>query len=135
MNKMQIKRLLGIALLAAIIAVCIHPVFAADYRPLIGKWQRTDGGYVIEIRRVAPDGTLEANYFNPRPINVSAAEWQLKDGYLMVFVKLSDEGYPGSSYTLVYHPDSDRLAGVYFQAALQRKFEVVFERVKPKSGS
>jgi hypothetical protein len=39
--------------------------FAADYRPLVGRWQRTDGGYVIDIRRVEPDGAMEANYYNP----------------------------------------------------------------------
>src|SRR5262245_38211615 len=43
---------------------------------LVGRWQRPDGGYVIEIRNVATNGKLDAGYFNPRPINVARAEWQ-----------------------------------------------------------
>jgi len=42
---------------------------AADFQPLMGLWQRTDGGYVIEIRRIDADGKIAAGYFNPRPIN------------------------------------------------------------------
>jgi hypothetical protein len=35
-----------------------------------GRWQRTEGGYVI---RSAASKRLQAAYFNPRPINVSKA--------------------------------------------------------------
>ena len=38
--------------------------------------------------------------------------------------------YPGSTYTLTYDPASDQLKGVYYQAALQQRFEVVFVRMK-----
>jgi hypothetical protein len=54
----------------------------------------------------------------------------LEDGNLLVFVELRDQGYPGSTYTLAYQPDSDRLVGIYFQAAVQQHFEVVFQRIE-----
>ena len=103
---------------------------AADFRPLIGRWQRTDGGYVIEIRRVATDGAMQAAYFNPRPINVSRATVSEFKDHLKVEVELRDAGYPGSSYTLLYDPDKDALLGFYFQAVQKQNFDVVFVRMK-----
>ncbi len=44
------------------------------FEKLIGLWQRPDGGYLIEIRSVGPNGEMKAAYFNPRPINVAKAE-------------------------------------------------------------
>ncbi len=103
---------------------------AADYQPLIGRWQRTDGGYVIEIKRVASDGTMQAGYFNPRPIHVSRAQAsQLKD-HIKVEVELRDSGYPGSTYTLLYDFDQDVLIGLYYQAVQKQNFDVVFVRMK-----
>lgn len=104
---------------------------ATDYTPLIGRWQRTDGGYVLEIGRVAPSGSLEARYFNPRPINVSYAEASLLNGRIKVDVELRDKGYPGSAYTLIYDPERDTLFGVYHHATSGQNFEVVFVRVRP----
>ena len=102
---------------------------AADYRPLVGRWQRTDGGYVIDIRRVGPDGSMQAGYFNPRPINVSRAQASLVKDYLKVEVELRDTGYPGSSYTLLYDPNKDALLGFYYQAIQRQQFDVVFVRM------
>ena len=104
---------------------------AEDYRPLVGRWQRTDGGYVIDIRRVAPDGSVQAAYFNPRPIHVARAGARQIKGYLAVEVELRDAGYPGSTYTLLYDPDRDLLLGRYYQAAQQQTFEVIFTRMTP----
>ncbi len=104
----------------------------ADPSMVVGRWLRPDGGYVLELSDPAPDGGLKAAYFNPRPINVSRAQWQLKDGYVVVLVVLSDVNYEGSTYFLAYDPDMDRLAGIYFQATLKQRFEVVFQRTKPK---
>ena len=42
-----------------------------DFDRLIGSWVRPDGGYVIEIRKIHPDGKVDAAYFNPSPIHVS----------------------------------------------------------------
>jgi len=102
----------------------------ADFRKLVGRWVRTDTPYVIEIRDVSDDGTLQAAYYNPRPINVSRAVAKEKDGALAVFVELRDVGYPGSTYTLTHDRAKDLLRGVYFQAARQQSFDVAFVRLQ-----
>jgi len=119
-----------IVMLALLLLSTIDAAFAADYRPLIGRWQRTDGGYIIDIRRVAADGAMEAAYFNPRPINVSQANASVFKEHLKVEVELRDTGYPGSSYTLLYDPDKDALLGFYYQAVQKQNFDVVFVRRK-----
>ncbi len=96
---------------------------------LVGRWLRTDSPYVIEIHEVSPDGTLRAGYYNPQPINVSAAKVENKNGTLQVFVELHDAGYPGSNYTLNYNPQNDALEGTYFQATLRQNFNVAFMRM------
>jgi uncharacterized protein (DUF2147 family) len=101
-----------------------------EFTKLAGKWQRPDGGYVLEIKGVDSAGTMEAAYFNPNPINVSRAAAQYKDGVTKVFVELRAPNYPGSTYTLTYDPQSDQLYGQYFQAAMQQTFEVTFGRMK-----
>ena len=95
---------------------------------LVGRWIRTDGGYVIEIRSVGSNGQLDAGYFNPRPINVSVAKAVEKAGNVEVFLELRDINYPGSNYTLTYDPQRDVLAGSYFQAVQGQTFEVEFIR-------
>jgi hypothetical protein len=102
---------------------------AADYRPLIGRWQRTDGGYIIDIRRVAADGKITAGYYNPRPINVSRAEVTNFQKHLKVEIELRDSGYPGSTYTLIYNAEKDLLLGFYYQAVQRQNFDVVFVRL------
>ena len=103
-----------------------------NMQKLVGRWLRTDSPYVIEIREVSPDGTLRAAYYNPQPINVSAAKAKNKNGTTEVFVELSDAGYPGSNYTLDYDPQDDVLEGTYFQATLQQNYNVAFIRVPPE---
>lgn len=83
-----------------------------DFQSLVGDWIRPDGGYVIKIRNVDRNGELDAGYFNPQPINVSRAVATAEDGKSNVFVKLQDKGYPGSTYTLVYHEKNDALVGI-----------------------
>jgi hypothetical protein len=97
---------------------------------LIGNWVRTDGGYIIAVRSVDPEGRVDAAYFNPSPINVSRAEAAVKGNTARLFIELRDEGYPGSTYTLKYDSTNDALAGVYFQAVLQQSFNVIFVRLK-----
>jgi hypothetical protein len=91
---------------------------------------RTDGGYIIAVRSVDPEGRVDAAYFNPRPINISRAEVVVKGNTARLFIELKDEGYPGSTYTLKYDSTNDALVGVYFQAALQQSFNVTFVRFK-----
>jgi len=95
---------------------------------LVGKWLRTDGGYILQLSEPRPDGSLKAEYFNPRPINVSASAWKHEGGYLGAFVELRAPNYPGSTYTLAYDTNKDHLVGIYFHAGLQQQFQVEFER-------
>ena len=103
-------------------------VTAPDFQTLVGRWVRIDSPYIIDIESAGQDGTLQAKYYNPRPINVSVAKAREKDGMLEVFVELRDVNYPGSTYTLTYDQARELLMGVYFQAAMQQKYNVVFCR-------
>jgi hypothetical protein len=101
-----------------------------EFAKLAGKWERPDGGYVLEIKGVDSSGTIEAAYFNPNSINVSRAAALYKDGATKVFVELRDQNYPGCTYNLTYDPQSDQLYGQYFQASMQQTFDVTFGRMK-----
>ena len=103
---------------------------APGVQQLKGKWLRPDGGYVVDIKTVADGGTMDVAYFNPQPIKVSRAEASQEGATIKVFLELRDVHYPGSTYTLRYDPASDQLKGVYYQAALQQRFEVVFVRMQ-----
>jgi hypothetical protein len=99
-----------------------------DFQTLVGQWVRIDTPYVIDIESTNQDGTLQAKYYNPRPINVSVARAREKNGTVEVFVELRDVNYPGSTYTLTYDRTRELLMGVYFQATMQQKYNVVFRR-------
>jgi hypothetical protein len=100
------------------------------FEMLKGKWLRPDGGYVVEIRSVEPGGKMDATYSNPRPIHVEKAEASKDGGAVKLFIELQDVNYPGSTYNLAYDAQSDQLMGIYYQAVLQQRFEVVFVRLK-----
>lgn len=99
---------------------------------LVGRWVRTDSGgnYIIEIKSAAADGKLDARYFNPNPIKVGRAEWQQKNGSLLIVVELRDVNYPGSTYTLDLFSAENRLTGNYNQAVEGTNFEVEFVRAR-----
>jgi len=99
-----------------------------DFKVMIGKWVRSDGGYIVQIRDVNPDGSVDAGYFNPAKINIVEANVSLRKGFVKLFIKLQDKGYPGSTYTLYYYPEKDALAGFYYQAAIGQTYKVVFLR-------
>ena len=82
------------------------------------------------LPRVEARGTVEAVYLNPRPITVARADATRDGSTLNVFVELRAPGYPGSTYTLTYDPKHDQLQGIYFQAAMQQRFDVVFVRMQ-----
>ena len=105
-------------------------VAQAELNRMAGKWLRPDGGYVLELSDVKPEGKLKAAYFNPRPIHVAKAEWRSMAGRIQVFVELRDVNYPGSTYTLIYDAAKDRFEGYYYQAVQKQTFDVVFERTK-----
>ena len=108
------------------------PVSVANVQTnkLAGRWQRSDGGYIIELKNPTPEGLIDASYFNPNPINVGKSAWQNKAGKLMVLVELRDQNYPGSIYNLEYQPQGDRLTGIYFQAVEKVSYNVEFTRAR-----
>ncbi len=101
-----------------------------SFEKLTGLWQRPDGGYIIEIRSVGPDGEMDAAYFNPRSINVAKAGASQNGATITVFIELRDRNYPGSKYNLQYDPVFDRLTGIYYQAVQKETYEVEFVRMR-----
>lgn len=97
---------------------------------LLGRWLRPDGGYIFEVKQAGDDGKLDAVYLNPNPIHVARASASRDGPEVKVFVELRDVTYPGSTHTLTYDPSTDQLKGIYFQAAEQQSFEVVFVRAR-----
>ena len=129
MKKRQIK-FLRMVLLVMFLAVPTMVFAADDFQSLMGRWQRTDGSYVIEIRSIASDGKIKAGYFNPHPINVEQAQASKDKELIKVEMTLRDVGYPGSAYTLIYAADKDALLGYYYHAVSKQHFDVLFVRMK-----
>jgi len=101
-----------------------------DFSLLKGRWVRPDGGYILSVNGVSPTGKMDAAYYNPRPINVSKAQATQDGATLKVFIELQDAGYPGSTYMLSYDQKTDQLGGLYYQAAIGQRFDVIFVRSK-----
>jgi hypothetical protein len=136
--RQRLPLLAGIALAVVLVAAGAYwwsqprqPDPRAAFQKLQGRWQRTDAGYVIDIRSVDTSGKMSAAYFNPRPINVARSEASLDGQTARVFIELRDVNYPGSTYTLTYDPRDDGLKGMYFQAVARETFAVSFTRMKP----
>ncbi len=102
---------------------------------LVGRWQRADAEYILDIKAVHDDGKIDATYFNPRPIHISKAEAITKGGHVIAVVTLQDRGYPGNIYTLTYDPHADRLKGVYHHRGLEKQFDVEFSRLRSAQNS
>lgn len=101
-----------------------------DKNSLVGEWIRTDAPYQIKISGLAEGGSLDAGYFNPKPIHVGKASWSDNADSLTVYIELQDQNYPGSNYTLHYLPGKDELTGKYFQAVEGVTYDVEFVRTK-----
>ena len=97
---------------------------------LRGRWVRVQGGYVITISSVDPDGRLDASYANPRPLPFHTAMATREGNILKLFFELRAAGYNGSTYTLTYDAANDRLTGVFDQVVAKQKFDVIFVRDK-----
>lgn len=102
----------------------------SEFQKLKGRWQRPDGGYIMDIKSVASDGAMDAAYFNPKSIHIAKAEASRDGADMKVFIELRDANYPGSTYTLTYDPASDQLKGIYYQAVERQRFPVAFVRMK-----
>ena len=132
-NKRNVFVAVGIVLvMAAVVGLGLWWWITAksDFEKLQGKWVRTDGGYVLEIKQVAGDGKIDAAYLNPNSINVSIAHVSPEAGKMNVFVELRDRGYPGNYYKLTYDASKDQLSGVYYHVGIGQQFDVFFERIK-----
>jgi hypothetical protein len=132
---MKIHTMLTIAWLSTLVIGCkpapetaSAPVNSTAFAPLTGRWVRPDGGYILRVQRVESNGQASVEYFNPNPIHISQAQASIEGATLKLFVELQDEGYPGCTYKLSYDKAKDQLAGVYFQAAMQQSYDIVFER-------
>jgi hypothetical protein len=97
---------------------------------LRGRWVRVQGGYVIMINSVDPDGRLDASYANPRPLPFHTAVATRDGNGLKLFFELRAAGYNGSTYTLSYDATNDQLKGTYDQVVVKQKFDVIFVRDK-----
>ncbi len=106
------------------------PAVPEAVNKLLGRWIRVDGGYALELRNPDVSGSLEAGYFNPKPIKVSRAIWMQGGSGLQVVVELNDVGYPGATYVLTHDAQTDRLVGQYTQPAMQQSFDIDFVRQK-----
>ena len=115
----------------------LQPVFAGeavqtnktiDYGIVAGEWKRIDGDYMVKVKDVKADGQAVVSYFNPKPIHVAQAAISTEQSLIKLFIKFQDKNYEGSTYKLYYYAEKDALVGFYYQAALDRTFEVIFLR-------
>lgn len=107
------------------------PPLSPDMLAIQGRWIRTDAPYMITLSH-AQDGSLQAEYFNPRPIHVEKTETAEQGGLLHILIELQDVNYPGSTYMLTYDRSHDILEGVYYQAVQKQSYTVRFVRLSEK---
>ena len=119
-----ISSLLTMSTVSATETATMH---SPDMLAIQGHWIRTDAPYVIELRH-AKDGSMQATYFNPKPINVGKTEIAEQGGLVQVMIELQDVNYPGSTYVLSYDRTRDILEGIYFHPATKQSYEVGFVR-------
>ncbi len=104
------------------------PSTKPDFTLISGDWQRTDGSYLLRVSDVLADGQAKVEYFNPSPIHVADNSISIQKKLIKLFIKFQDEGYEGSTYTLYYYQKKDALLGFYYQAPMDKNFEVIFMR-------
>ena len=97
---------------------------------MVGRWLRSDGTYVLEIKGADRRGVVQAGYYNPKSINVSRAIWMRSAEGLQVVVELNDVGYPGATYVLSHDVKTDTLVGKYNQPQMGQTFDIDFVRQK-----
>ncbi len=107
----------------------VEPSIAkTGYGIIEGYWQRTDGNYLIKVSDVQAKGQATAQYFNPRSIHVATAAISTEKELIKLFITFQDKGYEGSTYRLYYFAEKDALLGFYYQAPMDKTYEVVFLR-------
>lgn len=123
--------------IAGLFLSSLQPTFAGevtqtdtkiDYGIIAGEWKRIDGDYVVKVKDVKADGPAVVSYFNPKPIHVAEAAISTEESLIKLFIKFQDKNYEGSTYKLYYYAKKDALVGFYYQAAMDKTFEVIFLR-------
>jgi hypothetical protein len=110
-------------------AMPVKEISKVSLDTLLGRWLRPDGNYVIQINAIKEGKKIEAQYFNPNPINIARAEI-IPDSDIRIFIEFNDRGYEGSSYDLKYDRTNDALVGKYFQATYGQTYQIGFVRIK-----
>ena len=118
---------LAVLLPVGVTAVETTSLRTPEMLALQGRWIRTDAPYVIELSH-AQDGSLQATYFNPKPIHVGKTETAEQGGMVQVLIELQDANYPGSTYVLTYDRPQDLLTGIYFHPVSKQSYDVKFVR-------
>ena len=104
------------------------PETKTDYGVIAGEWQRTDGNYLIRISDVSADSQATVKYFNPRSIHVAEAAISTEKELIKLFIRFQDKDYEGSTYKLYYYAEKDALVGFYYQAVMDKTYQVIFLR-------
>jgi hypothetical protein len=99
---------------------------------ILGPWIRPDGNYILELFKINEDKSLEAHYYNPRPIHIALAQIKQEDR-IKIYVEFDDVNYRGSYYDLQYDPENDALTGNYYQATYGQTYAIAFIRYQPPS--
>jgi hypothetical protein len=84
--------------------------------------------YFIKVSDVLAYGHANVAYFNPKSINVAQTTISTEKELIKLFIKFQDKGYDGSTYRLYYFAEKDALVGFYYQAVIDKTFEVIFLR-------
>jgi hypothetical protein len=100
---------------------------AVNSDTILGAWIRPDGNYILEFVAINADNKVEANYYNPRPIQISMAHIK-KEDRIKIYIEFDDTNYRGSYYDLQYDPANDALTGNYYQATYGQTYPIAFIR-------
>jgi hypothetical protein len=132
------RRRFSVALAGCGVLAAWHPTRAAAqgggasagaaFAPLLGRWVRSDGRYVIHVTRADDAGVLTATYSNPDLLPFWRAQARRENGALVASFELRVGGYNGSTYELAYDPARDVLTGIYHQAVSKQSYNVQFVR-------
>jgi hypothetical protein len=83
MQKSIIKGALFLLMLATSFHVLetyfVKAAQAPDFKALIVEWVRPEGGYIIRLKDIKPDGSIDISYYNAKKINIAEAnvsEWK-----------------------------------------------------------
>ena len=80
---------------------------SGDFDKLIGRWRRTDGGYIIEVRGIDANGRMDAAYYNPAQINEYGVTFSVGRELEQVLMSIGVNYVFGSGDSFGYTIDPD----------------------------